>query len=721
MCADEGTGDAVGLTRGWAILSAAALLAAACSGQERDDGGGDRVPAEDGSSSAPLPDAELPEAFPAPEGPECGDDPDRGTLFVTGDCVDPELGDAPYVDVDEEREVTDPATDVTVRYRYVHGGFTGTEARFSLYFPATDDYTGRFFQSTYPTVSEEDADEATVAFAISHGAYVVSTNNAGGVAAAPVIGGYRVNAAAAKFSRLVAAELYGDDAPARGYLYGASGGAYQTIGGLESTEGVWDGGVPIVPGTPNSIPSFQGVQLLGLRVLGDDFDSIVDALAPGGSGDPAAGLDAEQRAVLDEVTAMGLPPEGWWQHEALDGGSFYAVAAGVRTLDPTYVEDFWSVPGYEGADPASSVRDARVQTETTVADADGEPPTALTLADVPEGDLMGADLVILDGENAGQSVIIGSSDGSEVSLRSEADPAVAAALEPGSRVRVDNSWFLALQYYHRHQVPPSAMRGWDQFRDDAGNPTTPQRPSLVGTVLAGTSGGVATGQFRGKMIMLASRIDVEAFPWAADWYRIQAEAAAEGDLDDTYRLWYMDNADHTPPRTTEAEAHIVDYTGEVQQALLDLDAWVAQGSAPPRSSTYDMSNDNQIVLPDDADRGGVQPVINLAVAATDTCDNVTDDVSVDVVAGDPVTFSATAAAPPATGEIVRIEWDYNGTGDYVDPTEPDEPEASACTTHTYDDPGTYFAVARVTTRRDDDVDLPYGLVQNLARTRITVN
>ena len=58
------------------------------------------------------------------------------------------------------------------------------------------------------------------------------------------IGGYRPNAAAAKFSRRVAAALYGDDVPTRGYLYGGSGGAYQTIGGAEHTQGVWDGFVP---------------------------------------------------------------------------------------------------------------------------------------------------------------------------------------------------------------------------------------------------------------------------------------------------------------------------------------------------------------------------------------------------------------------------------------------------------------------------------------------
>ena len=54
----------------------------------------------------------------------------RGTVTmgraVTG-SRDP-LYDVAYVDVDEWR-------DEPHRYRYVHGGFEGTDARFSFYFP----------------------------------------------------------------------------------------------------------------------------------------------------------------------------------------------------------------------------------------------------------------------------------------------------------------------------------------------------------------------------------------------------------------------------------------------------------------------------------------------------------------------------------------------------------------------------------------------------------
>ncbi|HEY6532351.1 MAG TPA: hypothetical protein VIY72_08615, partial [Acidimicrobiales bacterium] len=273
-----------------------ALVAVSCSS---DDDSSAPTTTSDGEGSAGM--VPLPSSFPAPTGPPCATEA-GGSLLVTVECVDPELGTAPYIDVDEQRTTTDPDTDVTVEYRYVHGGFTDTDVRFSFYFPAADAYQGRFFESTYPTITTEDADDETVVFAIANGAYAVSSNNAGGVAASPTLGGYRANAAAAKFSRVVAAELYGADAPVRGYIYGGSGGAYQTLASAENTDGVWQGAVPIVPGVPNSIPSFMSVQVLALRLLADEWPNIVDAMEPGGSGDPYATLDADERAVLEEAT-----------------------------------------------------------------------------------------------------------------------------------------------------------------------------------------------------------------------------------------------------------------------------------------------------------------------------------------------------------------------------------------------------------------------------------
>ncbi len=642
-------------------------------------------------------------------------------MFITADNVDPELSE-PYTDIDEERTTADAATGRTVSYRYVHGGFAGTDARFSLYFPSADDYQGRFFQHTYPTLAEEDAAPETIVFAISNGAYAVSANNAGGVGVAPVIGGYRVNAASAKFSKQVARDMYGPDAPIRGYLYGASGGAYQTIGGLENTSGIWDGGVPMVPGSPNAIPSYQGAAMLGLRVLHDALPAIADALEPGGGGDPYSALNDDQRAILAEVTSIGFPPRGWWQHATLDGGSFWAVAASPRIADPTYVDDFWNVDGYEGADPTSSVGSARVRLDATVA---AVGTGTVTLSEVPEGNLFGVDLVVTSGAAAGATVAFVDVVGADVTFRPGTDLASIAALAPGDEVRLDNSWFLALQYYHRHQVPAADLYGWNQFRDASGAPTHPQRPMLLGPLLARVSGGAPTGTFHGRMIMLASTMDVEAYPWSADWYRQQAALALGDRFDDTFRLWFMDRCDHNPTvRTVAAEAHVVGYEGEMQQALLDLDAWVASGIEPPATTDYRVTDDNRIELAARADeRRGVQPVVSLAVGAAGAgaVDAASSD-HVTVGVGEPVELTVTADVPPGAGGIVRVDWDFESSGAYPVRSRIDAPQSHLVhtVTRTFSEPGRYFPVVRVTAERNGDPDAVYGLVANLARARVTV-
>ena len=62
---------------------------------------------------------------------------------------DDELFREPYVDIDEWRAA--PAA-----HRYVHGGFRGTDTRFSFYFPAAEAYQGRFFQHVTPVPQSEN-------------------------------------------------------------------------------------------------------------------------------------------------------------------------------------------------------------------------------------------------------------------------------------------------------------------------------------------------------------------------------------------------------------------------------------------------------------------------------------------------------------------------------------------------------------------------------------
>jgi len=684
------------------VMLLAALLLGACADSSHD------------SNSTPQ--QPLPESI-ALEGDPC-ETPPGSSMFITLDCVDPEFQQV-FIDADEQRTATDTGKDVTVSYRYVHGGFTDTNLRFAFYFPANDEYQGRFFESTYPTVSVEGATPGQIAFAISHGAYVVSSNNAGGVSVAQVTGGYRANAAAAKVSRMIAALIYGNDAPVRGYIYGASGGSLQTIGAAENTVGIWDGAVPIVTAPPNAIPSFQSIQVLALRVLHDQLPEIVDAFEPGGSGDPYATLNDEQRAILEEATKLGFPLGGWWQWRTMKSAFGLTVPA-VKGVDPGYVDDFWSLPGYEGVEDPS-LPALRTQLDTGI-DSIGD--GVVTLQDTPKGYVAYADLVINTGAAAGETLSGVSIEGNAVTFPGDADPEVIAALAPGDQVFVDNSLWIALEYFQRHQVPSPDQYGWNQYRDANGDPIYPQRRLLVGEILTQVFGGRPSGHFHGKMIMLESTLDVQAFPWGADWHRKQALAVQGDRLDDNFRLWYMDNADHQPPATTEGYAHNVLYQPEVEQALLDIDAWVANGVSPPQSSSYTVTQDSQVVLADTAEaRGGVQPLVTLAVTASNTCEVGARAERVDVSIGDPVSFSMVAAVPPGAGDIVRVEWDFESTGEYPDRSEFDgpSPDVQLCTTHVYAQPGTHFAVVRVTAQREGDADADYTQIQNLARVRVVVD
>ena len=60
-------------------------------------------------------------------------------------AIEDTLFSEPYTDIDEWR-------DQPVRHRYVHGGFKGTETRFSFYFPPKEQYEGRFGAILGPTL-----------------------------------------------------------------------------------------------------------------------------------------------------------------------------------------------------------------------------------------------------------------------------------------------------------------------------------------------------------------------------------------------------------------------------------------------------------------------------------------------------------------------------------------------------------------------------------------
>jgi hypothetical protein len=667
--------------------------------------------------------------------------------------VDP-LFSEPYIDIDEWR-------DAPARHRYVHGGFRGTDARFVFHFPERSKYQGRFFHYVSPVpVPETEVLQGfvggIVAFCLESGAYAVGTNQGGKGATAtpgskvdPTIAAYRVNAAAANYSRTLAARMYHPHRP-YGYVFGGSGGAFRTIGGFENTD-AWDGAAPFVMGSPMHIPNVFTVRAHATRLLRHKVDAIVDALEPGG-GDPYAGLDEAERDALREATRMGLPPRAWWfeKQGVMGMGAFTFLFGSVKRSDPSYFKDFWTVPGYLGANPPPSLLADRVQHATKVlrvvmsdqavaaglpasdqggpqVDADtawrnlerqmgGVVPVALELQDPPTGgDLRLASVFIRSGDAAGKELQMNGLDGRFARLGVSplsAPPTAARAIKPGDDVLIDNSDFLAAQTYHRHQVPTPDYHAWDQFRRPDGGLLYPQRPKLMAPNFNLSAAGVLPkARFKGKMIVVECLLDYDAFPWAADWYRQKARENLGAKFEDQHRLWYVDNAVHgdPPPNST----HAVSYTPVLQQALRDLSAWVETGVPAPATTRY-REVDGQILVPETAAaRRGIQPVVAL---------KVNGGARAEVRRGETVRFSALVETPPGTGKVVSAEWDFDGAGLYPRKT-PVKPAARVTveTTHVFDKPGTYFPVFRATSQRQGDSATPFARIPNLARVRVVVS
>ena len=641
-------------------------------------------------------------------------------LFVTENSVDPDFAE-PFVEIDEFREEPVP-------HRYVHGGFKGTNARFSFYFPPSELYRGRFFHNTYPMAVTADIGPFPIAFEVAmgdlgftvdSGAAYVQSNNGGTFRVAgldPAIAAYRVNAAAAKYSRVVAAEIYGAHRP-WGYLFGGSGGAYQTMGAAQNTSGVWDGFLPFVPGCNHAIPSMFTARLHALRLLRQrgKLAGIADAIDVGGTGDAYAGLDAEEAAAFREVSLMGFPPRGWYAYETLDSGYFGNISGMMPLMDPAYVEDFWTLPGYLGSDPESSVHAARFAFEAEVTLAGDSLPRRLDLSEAGEADLADAHVAVLTGEAAGATLPIWRAEGKTITLIASADPVAAMAVRAGDRVRVDNSWPLALQTYHRHQVPAEpGYYGWDQFRGAAGAPLYPQRSVQIGpTGTVNAAGDVISGKVHGKVLSLACLMDIDSYPWQADWYRSQVEAAMGDAFADTFALYFIDNAHHENPMTALARTHVVSYSGALQQALRDLAAWV-EGGERPLETAYRIE-DSKVLIPAGADeRRGIQPVIALSADGSDCAE---------ARAGAAVVFTATIEAPPRAGKIVAAEWDFAGAGEFAHAAEIAIPadRITLTASHTFEQPGIWFVVLRADLQRDGNAATPYARVQNIARVRVVVS
>lgn len=660
----------------------------------------------------------------------------------------------PFVDVD--KVITKP-----VKCRYVHGGFDdGT--RFSFYFPLDkSDFTGRFFQYITPFPDSETSAQnyyaaSPIGFSIEHGAYFVETNEGGKLDFAdpttrkdPSIGAYRANAACAQFSRHIAQLIYGCERP-YGYCFGGSGGAYRTTGSMESTEGVWDGAVPFVLGSPQAIPNVFAARMYALRMLRDKMDDIVDALEPGGSGDPYATLTTEQRQVLQEVTAMGFPIKSWYGWKYMDAHGFLVLYRSVVAMDQKYFrEDFWNKPGYFGYDNPPSLQRDHIQAKAVVkriigqteaeqlglvaplSEADRgsadrawasmgseikEKPVAYEIDQKVDMPTLGGELMMLSGKGKGQQLQITGAKGGYVTLAAVNQPQLLPLLNVGDSVQVDNSDWLAVETFYRHQVPTKDYYVWNRFRGYNDQPIYPQRPMLLGPMFTrGAAGCLPTGKIHGKMILCCSVWDREAFAWQGDWYRKHVTEFLGNATDDNFRLWYTDRATHGGE---DDPTEVVDYTTTLYQALLDVSDWVEKGIAPSHTSTYEVEDGQVILGADGKQRGGIQPVPYATINGKERAD---------VKPGEQVTIHVTVDVPKGTGKVVRADWCIDGSKEFTQPVDMGQAKYSADgervefdQTVNYDKTGTYFPTVKVYSERKGDAKTPYTCIANLGKVRVVV-
>lgn len=629
----------------------------------------------------------------------------RGAIQIDADCIDDEYS-RPVIDT--EQDLIEP-----VAYHRIAGHFDGTSQKFTISLPTPEHWRGRFFQKVYP-LADADPDPDDLGFAFASGGYVVQTNGGSG---------YRAEAATAKFSKNIAAEHYRYSEKIYGYIWGGSGGSYQTIAAMENTNQIWDGAVPFIIGDPSSIPNNFFAREFARIILQYNAESISDAVSPGGNNTPYGELRPVELSALAEVTQLGLPLRAWQDPSYLLGLSntmdLMGFAPRVRKMDPSYADDFWSKPGYLGTENSplgeqfrADLIDHQCQITQILRDSRGK-PSELVLDSVPANpaqtnlDLsVGLDRsVTLSGKMDSGSNTFHIAD---TDLRDLPDDFAV-----GANVQITNRWYLALAAYARYQVPSRpGFAGYEQYRNADGTPRYPQRPLWIARAISEdvSGGGSHTGKINGKVIAISHLIDADAFPLHGHWYSQQVRAALGDRYDDQFRLWFIDNADHISPNRTDA---LINYQGILQQALRDVSAWAESDQPPAPSTTYALDGGQIDLDVPTSEGGGIQPGVKLTAAGHEYFE---------ATAGQTVPLEADIEIPFATGILTSLEFSDTGHSPFFALPFPRSSGRSIHVSHAtiYTQPGTYFPVLRVTVQREGDSRPGYAQVQNLGRARITV-
>jgi hypothetical protein len=552
-----------------------------------------------------------------------------------------------------------------------------------------------------------------------------------------------------RYSKAFAEEMYGS-APHHSYVWGGSGGGLRSIACIENRPDVWDGAAPSLIGeaSGSSLSSALAYWWLYCR---DKRADIIDATEPGGSGDPFATLDHDERYALASLYRAG------WNRGAetqlWNSGSWMFALSGLRGNDPGFFDDFWTEPGYLGHDSPDRLASVLVDQTVTVTKVHiGAGPGQMWLPgpeamglDAPTPDKgatyaieVDADLgdpnrmymvaaTVLSGRARGRRIYVAGEDATLVGERMTG-PDMFDDVEPGDQVHLDNKELIAFAHRWMYSID---LERWTTADPVTGQPTlAPEYAGLAALMVDGEPiypqrpgrmlPAWMTGALTRKTIHVACTHDtIVPVPSVGHYHRLVRDTHSDK-TDEMYRLWWIENAPHGGPQLpawTMPEkdlgvwmSRLVGMSGDALGALVH---WVEDGVAPPATTSYRYTGDSGLVLaPSAAERGGIQPVAQAMVNGA---------VRAEVKVGEPVTFTGMAEQPPGSGTIVSARWDFLGRGDFSHEhsLEGDATTIKVEAVHAYEEPGTYFASFRVGAHRDGTKGrgLP---VENGARVRVVV-
>jgi PKD domain len=675
-------------------------------------------------------------------------------LLIDGTCTDPDYNEGTFV-VDKTEQLTFQVPDgPLIPYTEVTGHFPATKTlttlppdvrqsptvfqqNYVLRFPAKEYWRNRSFEQQHPTVGGVVDNR----MAFTNGAFSVNWMSA---TQANLVASHRHEAAATQVAKAYANKLYGNTAKIYSYFWGCSGGGIVSMAAAENVTGIWDGveSQCLGPTGVATYHSFFWQAHYTMAIPQAKRDAIAAAAVAGGTGDIYAGLNEEEKSVLNEFLAAGYPLPVIGNHfknliplvDPID----------IRLFDPTYEDDFWSKPGYAGVKPPNYLKAAHVDGFATITgitrDAAGAPtviqfdpatvPALGTIGDAYlEYFVYAADgktrlidptrAVGVPTDNKQRFSLLGDLNSATGTLTLTGtykvglergnpitnSPVLLKALKVGSKIRVNNRFILAMYFYPRYSNIPG-MRSYDQYRNADGSAKYPQRKDI--SVLSHANyrvmgGRIETGAITTKVMVIEGRGDNLSWPIFNASYAQQIQRILGPKANDMMRFYLHDNGRHAVGGGEP---------GIFQQSIQDLMAWAEKGIAPPPSTSFTIRN-GQVIPPDNAaERRGLQPVMNLTA----------NDVARAMVGvNQPVNLAAKLEMPPMTGQIVQYNWTVDSTADPMTVVDKPQTLINVNRTITFDKPGTYVVRLTVNGQRDGLVNpANQTLLQNFAEVRVVV-